>query len=368
MTTPDPDTSTARATFVPTRFDAEKAGTFVGKVITDCAATVSVALAVLGERLGLYRAMAGAGPLTAAELAGRTQTSERYVHEWLINQAAAGYVDYEPETGRYALPDERALALTHDESPFDVAGALLYALALTRAEPRVREVFRADAGLGSDAYDDDLLEGRERLSRPGYLAHLTQSWIPALDGVRAKLERGARVAVLGCGQGTPAIILAREFPHSRVFGFDVHPASIELARARAVAAGVADRLIFAVATGTDYPGSGYDLVAYCDCLHALGDPACGIRHTRDALAPDGTVMLVEPMAGARVEDNFTPVGQLYSGVSVLLCMPSALATGAEAIGGVAADEALRAVIARGGLTRFRRVAETPLQRVFEARP
>ncbi|HEX9056245.1 MAG TPA: class I SAM-dependent methyltransferase [Ktedonobacterales bacterium] len=367
MTTASKVTTTAHHTFVPTQFDADKAGAFVGKVVTDCAATVSVALAVIGDQLGLYRAMAGGEPLTSAQLAERTNTSERYVREWLINQAAAGYIDYQPDTQRFSLPDDRAVALLNEDSPFHVGGALMIALAMTKAEPRIRENFRTGAGMSWGEHDAYMFEGCERLFRPGYLANLTQSWIPALDGVQAKLERGAKVADIGCGHGASTIILAKAYPNSHFYGFDVHLASIERARALAHDAGVADRVTFEVAKGTDYPGTGYDLVAYFDCLHDMGNPANSIRHTRQALAPDGTVMLVEPAAGARIEDNFNPVGQFYAGASVLVCTPNALATGTEAIGTVATDDAVRAVVEQGGLSRFRRVLETPLNRIFEAR-
>ncbi|HEY7021665.1 MAG TPA: class I SAM-dependent methyltransferase [Ktedonobacterales bacterium] len=367
MTTVSSETQSVHPTFVPTQFDAEKAGAFVGKVITDCAAMASVALAVIGDRLGLYRAMAGGEPLTSAELAQKTNTSERYVREWLINQAAAGYIAYDPATQRYSLPDEQAVALLNEDSPFHVGGALMITLAMTKAEPRIRENFRTGAGMAWGEHDHYMFEGCERLFRPGYLANLTQSWIPALDGVQEKLERGAKVADIGCGHGASTIIMAKAYPNSHFYGFDAHLGSIERARALAEEAGVADRVTFEVAKGTDYPGTGYDLVAYFDCLHDMGDPAKSIAYTREALAPDGTVMLVEPAAGAHVEDNFNPVGQLYSGASVLVCTPNALATGSEAIGTVATDDAERAVVAKGGLSRFRRAVETPLNRVFEAR-
>jgi SAM-dependent methyltransferase len=367
MNTTTSATSVIRQAYVPSEFDAEKAGAFVGKVVTDCAATVSVALAVIGDQLGLYQAMAGAGPLTSTEIAGRTQTSERYVREWLINQAAAGYIAYDAESGRYSLPDERAVALLNEDSPFYLGGALMIALAMTKAEPRIRENFRTGAGMGWGEHDAYMFEGCERLFRPGYLANLVQSWIPALDGVQAKLERGAKVADIGCGHGASTIILASAFPNSRFTGFDAHPGSIERARAHAVDAGVADRVSFEVASSTSFPGEGYDLIAFFDCLHDIGDPVNTIGHAREALAPDGTVLLVEPAAGARVEDNFNPVGQFYSGASVLVCTPNALATGSEALGTVATDDALAVVVHQGGLSRFRRVLETPLNRVFEAR-
>ncbi len=367
MTTARSETRTGHTTFVPTQFDAERAGAFVGKVVTDCAATVSVALAVIGDQLGLYHAMAGGAPLTSTELANKTNTSERYVREWLINQAAAGYIAYDPATQRYSLPDEQAVALLDEDSPFYLGGALMIALAMTKAEPRITEIFRTGAGMGWGEHDAYMFQGCERLFRPGYLANLVQSWIPALDGVQAKLERGAKVADIGCGHGASTIILARAFPNAQFTGFDAHPGSIERARAHAVEAGVADRVTFEVASSTSYPGEGYDLIAFFDCLHDIGDPTNTIRHARETLAPDGTVLLVEPAAGARVEDNFNPVGQFYSGASVLVCTPNALATGSEALGTVATDDALAAVVQQGGLSRFRRVLETPLNRIFEAR-
>ena len=292
----------------PTQFDAEKAGAFVGKVVTDCAATVSVALAVIGDQLGLYRAMAGGEPLTSAELAQKTNTTERYVREWLINQAAAGYIAYDPATQRYALPDEQAVALLNEDSPFHVGGALMIALAMTKAEPRIQENFRTGAGMGWGEHDHYMFEGCERLFRPGYLANLTQSWIPALDGVQEKLERGAKVADIGFGHGASTIIMAKAYPNSRFYGFDAHPGSVERARALAEEAGVADRVTFEVAKGTDYPGTGYDLVAYFDCLHDMGDPAKSIAHTREALAPDGTVMLVEPCGWRARRGQLQPGG------------------------------------------------------------
>ncbi|SRR5579875_1273535 len=347
--------------------DIEKAQQFMHKVVADCAATVSVTLAVIGDQLGLYRALADMGAVTSAQLAKSTHTSERYVREWLINQAAAGYIEYDTKSGQYSLPNERAAALLDTDSPFYLGGALMIALAMTKAEPRIRENFRTGAGMRWGEHDPYMWEGCERLFRPGYLANLTQSWIPALDGVQAKLERGAKVADIGCGHGASTIIMAKAYPNSHFFGFDAHPASIEQARKHAEDAGVADRVTFEVASSTAYPGNDYDLVAFFDCLHDIGDPANTIRHTRDALAPDGTVLLVEPAAGKHIEDNFNPVGQFYSGASVLVCTPNALATGTEALGTVATDDALAAVVKKGGLNRFRRVLETPINRIFEAR-
>ncbi len=354
-------------TAAPVEIDIEKAQHFMHKVVGDCAATVSVALAVIGDQLGLYRALADSGAMTSAQLAKQTKTSERYVREWLINQAAAGYIEYDAQSGRYSLPNERAVALLDTESPLYLGGALMIALAMTKAEPRIRENFRTGAGMRWGEHDPYMFEGCERLFRPGYLANLVQSWIPALDGVQEKLERGAKVADVGCGHGASTIILAKAYPNSHFFGFDAHPASIEQARKHAEDAGVANRVTFEVASSTTYPGADYDLIAFFDCLHDIGDPANTVQHAREAIASDGTVLLVEPAAGKHIEDNFNPVGQFYSGASVLVCTPNALATGSQALGTVATDDALESVVKEGGLSRFRRVLETPLNRIFEAR-
>jgi SAM-dependent methyltransferase len=357
--------SQASAHAVPQAPNAERMHQFVGKVLTDCAVSVSATLAVIGDQTGLYRAMAGAGPLTSAEVAARSGTTERYVREWLINQASSGYLTYDPATRRYALPDEHAVPLTDQDSPFYVGGALLIAAAMVRAEPRIAERFATGAGLGWGEHDPLMFDACERLFRPGYTANLVQSWIPALDGVAAKLERGGRVADIGCGHGASTILLAQAYPNAHFFGFDLHAPSIERATEHAKEAGVSARTTFAVASGTDFPGADYDLIAYFDCLHDMGDPANSLRHAGEALAPDGTVMLVEPMAGNQVEENFNPVGQFYSGASVLICTPNALATGGTALGTVATDEALAEVARVGGLTHFRRALETPLNRIFE---
>jgi SAM-dependent methyltransferase len=347
--------------------DETKIQAFLGKAITDCGAALSSTLVVIGDKIGLFKAMAGAGPLTPAELAQRANASERYVREWLINQASGGYVEYEPATGRYTLPDEHAIPLIDEASPYYIGGAFLIAAAISKAEPRITDAFRTGAGMHWGEHNPDLFVGTERLFRPGYAANLVSNWIPALDGVAAKLAQGAKVADVGCGHGTSTIILAQAYPNSTFHGFDIHAPSIARARAIAHDAGLDGRVEFDVATGTDYPGTDYDLIAYFDCLHDMGDPAATLKHSRDALAPDGTVLLVEPMAGEQVEGNFNPVGRFYSGASVLVCTPNALATGHTALGTVATQAALAEVVHEAGLTRFRRALETPLNRIFEAR-
>ncbi|HLH24550.1 MAG TPA: class I SAM-dependent methyltransferase [Chloroflexota bacterium] len=349
--------------------DSAKLQAFMGQALGDLGGLVSASLVVIGDKLGLYRALAEAGPLTSAELAARTGTTERYVREWLINQAAGGYLGYDTASGRYSLPPEQALALTDGESPFFLAGAFQLFVAMSRATPRILEAFRTGAGMTWGEHDAELFEGTERFFRPGYAANLVAAWLPALDGVVGKLEAGATVADVGCGHGASTIILAEAFPRSRFVGFDSHAPSIARARAAAAAAGVEGYTRFEVASAQDYPGSAYDLVAYFDCLHDMGDPLGAARHAYETLAPDGTVLLVEPMAGARVEENFNPVGRVFAGASVLCCTPNAVATGSTstALGTIATDEALRDVFARAGFTRFRRATETPFNRIFEAR-
>ncbi len=356
------------STATTTPIDEAKLQAFLGKAVGDFGTAASAALVAIGDKVGLYKAMAGAGPLTSAELAQRTGTVERYVREWLVNQAAAGYLEYDPSNGRYTLPPEHALALTDETSPFYVGGGYQVITAAMKAQPRIAEAFRSGAGLSWGEQDPDLFEGTERFFRPGYMANLVSSWIPALEGVEARLQAGATVADVGCGHGASTIVMAKAYPRSRFFGFDNHAPSIARARQAAAEVGVAERIIFEVASATDFPGRDYDLIAYFDCLHDMGDPVGAIRHARETLAPDGTALIVEPMAGERVEDNFNPVGVVYSAASVLVCTPNALSAGhGIALGTVATEAQLRAVVTAGGLSRFRRAAETPFNRIFEAR-
>ncbi|MGH2617480.1 MAG: class I SAM-dependent methyltransferase [Thermomicrobiales bacterium] len=348
--------------------DQDALQAFVGKAVEEFGAIVSAALVVIGDKVGLYKAMAGAGPLTPAELAARTDTDERYVHPWLINQAAGGYVAYDQATGRYWLPPEQATALTDESSPFYVGGGFQLLTSAMKADAEIAERFKTGGGFSWGEHDHGLFQGTERFFRPGYEANLVQSWIPALDGAQEKLAAGAIVADIGCGHGVHTLILAAAYPKSRFFGFDSHAPSILRARELAAEAGLADRAMFDVAGATDFPGGDYDLIAYFDCLHDMGDPDGALRHARQALKPDGHVLIVEPMAGERDADNFNPVGRIYSAASVLICTPNALATGGEALGTIASERALREVAAAGGFKRFRRATETPFNRIFEARP
>ena len=346
-----------------------KLNAVIGQVVSDFGATASSALMVLGDKLGLYAALDDAGPTTSEELAQRTGTLERYVRDWLVNQAAGGYIDYDAQTGRYTLPPESALALARENNPYFVVGGFELFLSMIRAEPEILEAFKTGEGLGWGQHDHGLFVGTERFFKPGYIGNLVASWLPALDGVVPKLEAGGKVADVCCGHGASTIIMAQAFPNSRFWGFDNHAPSIERAREEAVEAGVADRVTFEVASAQNYPKpeGGYDLVAFFDCLHDMGDPIGAISHTAQVLAAGGTAMIVEPMAGSDVEGNLNPVGRIYSAASVMLCTPNAVATGNTHLGTIATDNALRDVVQKGGLSRFRRATETPFNRIFEAR-
>ena len=342
---------------------------FVGKAVGDLGSALTAGLVVVGDKLGLYKAMAGAGQLTPAELAARTGTAERYVREWLNGQAASGYVEYDATTKRYELPEEQAEALANEESPACVLGGFQIALAALRAEPKLTEAFRTGGGVGWHEHDPALFAGTERFFRPGYAANLVQSWIPALEGVEAKLNAGARVADVGCGHGASTIVLAKAFPNSTFVGFDYHGPSIDAARKRAADAGVSDRCSFEVASAKEYPGTGYDLVAHFDCLHDMGDPQGAAAHVLQSLAPDGTWLLVEPFAHDDVADNLNPIGRVFYSASTFVCTPASLSQEVGmALGAQAGEGRLREVVTGAGFTRFRRATETPFNLVLEARP
>jgi SAM-dependent methyltransferase len=342
---------------------------FMGQAVTDMGAIISAPLMVIGEKLGLYKAMAQAGPLSSQEVAVRSGASERYVREWLRNQAAGGYVTYDPESDRYTLPDEHALALADEDSPFYILGVYDSIASLYADEDQILEAFRSGQGMGWHEHDHRLFRGTERFFRPGYRAHLVAEWIPALDGVQEKLERGAKVADIGCGHGASTIIMAAAFPNSEFFGFDYHDASIERAREAAREAEVDDRINFEVAAAKDYPGSGYDLVCVFDCLHDMGDPVGASAHVLETLDDDGTWMIVEPFANDRVEQNLNPVGRIFYGASTVICTPASLAQEVGlALGAQAGQARLTEVLNQGGFTRVRRATETPFNLVLEARP
>jgi SAM-dependent methyltransferase len=349
--------------------DEKKLEEFVHRALGEMGAAMGAALVVIGDRLGLYKAMAGAGPLTSAELATRTGTAERYVREWLAAQAAAGYLTYDPVRRAYTLPPEQAFCLADETSPTFLPGAFQVIAAIMKDEGKVADAFRSGKGVGWHEHDPGLFEGTERFFRPSYAANLVTSWIPALDDVEQKLRRGAQVADVGCGHGASTILLAQSYPSSRFIGFDYHEPSISWARKAASRAGVADRVRFEVAASKSFPGTGYDLVAFFDCLHDMGDPIGAARHVHGTLAADGTWMIVEPFAHDRVEENLNPIGRMFYSASTMICTPASLAQEVGlALGAQAGEARLREVVTAGGFRRFRRATATPFNMVLEARP
>ena len=349
--------------------DAAKLDDFSGQVVGDLAAAFSGVMVNIGQKLGLYRAMAGAGPLTSAALAARAGLTERYVREWLNNQAAGGYVAYDAVEKTYLLPDEHALVLAECESAAYMAQAFDAATSIWKTVDRTVDAFRNGEGIGWHEHDNGVFCGIESFFRPGYRANLTSKWIPALDGVEKKLRIGATVADVGCGHGASTIVMAEAYPNSTFYGFDYHTASVETARQRAQDTGMGHRVAFEVTDAQGYSPVGYDLICFMDCLHDLGDPVGAARHARQALAPDGTVLLVEPFAGDAVEDNLNPVGRLYYALSTTLCTPNSLSqNGGDPLGAQAGEARLTEVMREAGFTRIWRIAETAFNIVLEVRP
>jgi 2-polyprenyl-3-methyl-5-hydroxy-6-metoxy-1,4-benzoquinol methylase len=347
----------------------DKLNEFLGKAIVDFGATFHAALIRIGDKLGLYKALAAGGPQTPAELAKKTGTAERYIREWLSAQAAGGYVTYDPPSGKFHLSEEQAFALADENSPAFLPGAFQVALASVKAEDQITKRFKTGKGMGWHEHDPELFVGTERFFRPGYAANLVATWIPALEGVESKLKKGARVADVGCGLGASTILMAKSYPKSEFTGYDYHDKSIKTAKQRAKEAGVGDRIKFEVAKAKNYPGKGYDFVTFFDCLHDMGDPAGASEHVRKSLKSDGTWMIVEPAAGDKLEDNLNPIGRAFYGASTLLCTPASLSqeVGA-ALGAQAGEKRLREVVTSGGFKHFRRATQTPFNLIFEARP
>jgi 2-polyprenyl-3-methyl-5-hydroxy-6-metoxy-1,4-benzoquinol methylase len=347
--------------------DEAKLNAFLGKAVGDLGAAVSAVLILIGDELGLYRELAK-GPLTSAQLAARTSTSERYVREWLGNQAAGGYVQYDAAMDRYSLSEEQAVCLADPNGPVDLPGAYSVVQDLFHVRERALENFRTGRGMEWGEHHPCLFHGTERFFRAGYNAHLLTEWLPALDGVVAKLQAGAKAADVGCGHGASTILMARAFPRSEFVGIDYHEPSIRTARERAQDAGVPN-VRFEVADATSYADRAFDLIAFFDCLHDMADPSGAARHARQAMNPEGHCMIVEPFAGDRVEDNLNPVGRVYYGASSLVCVPVSLARKGPALGAQAGESRLRQVVVDdGGFRRFRRATETPFNIVLEARP
>lgn len=344
--------------------DESKLALFLDEIVRDMGAAMHAVLVVIGDRTGLYRAMFGAGPQTAAQIAARAGADERYTREWLNANAASGWITYNGADATYELSPEQEFVL----SAMDVGGAYQVVASCFHDASRLAETVVSGRGFGWHEHHDGLFEGTERFFRPSYLTHLLSEWIPALDGVQEKLQRGAKVADVGCGHGASTLIMARAFPSSSFTGFDYHDASIQRARQRAAEAPVNDNLRFETADARSFPGSGYDLVTFFDCLHDMGDPVGAARHVLSTLAPGGTWMVVEPYAGGRVEDNLNPVGRIFYSASTLICTPASRAQEVGlALGAQAGEKRLREIALEGGFGHFRRAAETPFHLVFEAR-
>jgi SAM-dependent methyltransferase len=349
--------------------DMGKLNAFMGRAVGDMGAAMHSVLIVLGDRLGLYKAMGDSLPVSPAELAKRTRTHERYVREWLNANAASGYVTYDAAAGKYTLPPEQAFALATENSPAFIPGIFHIVSACYHDAGKIEDAFRTGKGVGWHEHHHDLFHGTERFFRPGYIANLTTSWIPALDGVEAKLKAGAKVADIGCGLGASTILMAKTYPKSEFYGFDYHDGSIALAKEAAKKEGVADRIKFEVASAKGYPGKDYDFVAFFDCLHDMGDPKGAAAYVRSTLKPDGTWMIVEPYAEDATEGNHNPVGRVFYSASTMLCVPASMSqeVGA-ALGAQAGEGRIKGVVTGGGFTRFRRATQTPFNLVFEARP
>ncbi|MDP9068196.1 MAG: methyltransferase domain-containing protein [Actinomycetota bacterium] len=349
--------------------DEAKLQEFVGRFAQDLGAVLHAATVLIGDKLGLYRAMADGEPVTPAELAARTGCDERYLTEWLAAQAASGYAIYEADSGRFRLTPEHVFALTSEDNPLFAPGGLQVAASTIKDVDLLAEAIRTGRGVEWGEHHHDLFEGTERFFKPNYIGNLVDAWLPALDGVVANLETGARVADVGCGFGASTILMAKAYPNSTFVGFDYHAPSIEAARKAASEAGVADRCTFDVASAKDYPGDGYDLVTFFDCLHDMGDPVGAARHVRGSLTQDGVWMIVEPNAGDKIEDNLNPVGRIFYAASTLICLPVSRSQEVDlALGAQAGEARIRKVVEEAGFSRFRRAADTPFNLVFEARP
>ena len=348
--------------------DMNKLNAFVGQFVSDLGAAGHAGMVVIGEKLGLYKALAEQ-PMSSAELATKTNTDERYLREWLASQAAGGYVSYDDKTKKFSLTPEQVFTMADEDSPAYLPGAFELALGSLFAVPRIADSFRTGAGMGWGEHDAGVIHGCEKFFRSGYVANLMSAWIPALEGVKERLEAGIKVADVGCGKGASTLLMAKAFPKSQFFGFDYHDGSIEGARASAQKQGLSGNVAFSTASAKGFPGNDYDLVTVFDCLHDMGDPVGASKHIRETLKPDGTWMIVEPFANDDLKDNMNPVGRMFYSFSTLLCTPCSRSQEVGLCLGAQAGEArIRDVVTQAGFTRFRRATETPFNIVYEARP
>jgi SAM-dependent methyltransferase len=348
--------------------DQEKLQSFLTRAVGDLSAGYGGVMVSLGSKLGLYKAMAGAGPISSKELAARASCAERYVSEWLNAQVAGGYVDYHAVSDTYELSPEQAMVLADEESPVYIPNAWNVPASMWFDEEKAIEAIRSGKGVAWGEHDGRLFCGVAAFYRNAYRGSLVSEWLPALDGVVEQLKAGIAVADVGCGYGHSTILMAKAFPKSRFHGFDVHAASIDAARRNAAAEGLTARVRFDTAPAAVYPGKSYGLICFFDCLHDMGDPLAAARHAAQVLAPDGTVLLVEPFANDRVQDNVSPVARLYYAASTMLCCAHAISEGGHLVLGAQAGEArLAELFRKAGFTRFRRAAETPFNLILEAR-
>jgi SAM-dependent methyltransferase len=348
--------------------DMDKLNAFVGRFVGDLGAAAHAGMVVIGEKLGLYKALA-TGPMTSAQLAAKTRTDERYVREWLASQAAGGYITYDEKNNQFSLNDEQAFTMADEDSPAYLPGAFELALGSLAAVPRITEAFRTGAGMGWNEHDEGVFHGCEKFFRSGYIANLLSSWIPSLDGIQKKLESGAKVADVGCGKGVSTLLMAKAFPNSQFVGFDYHDQSIQGAEQSAKKQEISDNVNFKVAKAKEYPGNDYDLVTVFDSLHDMGDPLGAATHILQSLKKDGTWMIVEPFANDDLKDNLNPVGRMYYSFSTLLCTPCSRSQEVGLCLGAQAGEArMRDIVSSAGFTHFRRATETPFNIVYEARP
>ena len=355
---------TAQATVNPDKLNA-----FMGRMLGDLGALANSVLVHLGDQLGLYKALSQSGPTTPAALARQTETTERLVREWLSAQAAQGYVSYDKASGEFSLSPEQTLVFADEDSPVFMAGFFDVARGLFDDTPKIIKAFKTDGKLAWDQHNGCLFCGTRRLFRPVYSQHLVNEWLPALDGVVDKLQRGAVVADVGCGHGASTILMAKAFPNSTFYGYDYHPDSIRAAQEAARDEGLADRISFEVGAAKSFPAKGFDLICFFDCLHDMGDPVGAARHVREALKADATWLIVEPFAHDKLEDNLNPFGALFYAASTVVCTPASLSQEVGlALGAQAGEARIKKVATEGGFGHFRRAAETRFNLVFEAKP
>jgi SAM-dependent methyltransferase len=349
-----------------TRINEEKVKALYEKVITYSGISMSMGMVYIGQKIGLFKAIANAGPLSCEEIAARSGTIERYVREWLINQVASGFVDYDPQTEKYTLPPEQSLLLCDENSPYYVSG-FYFAKAVLQSIDRVAKAFQEGGGVAWSEHDPDLFFAVEHSFRPFYEAYLTSTWIPAVTGMKQKLIAGGTVADIGCGRGASTFIMASAYPNSKVFGFDYHEPSMVYAQKLAARLGLANRTEFVVAGSDNFPDGPYDLITFCTSLHDMPDPIGSVKRAYATLKDDGSVLIVEPMAGNSVEENCNPLGQMFSAVSTLCCLSNSIAQGGSGLGAVATETAIHNTLKAGGFTFFQRIGESPIHRVYEAR-